>query len=74
MYERRIHLHGNLGNVMCRMRTWLDRHGYEPDVFRYYINVDRVTVHVEFKIEAEANAFAEAFAEAATGLSQHGQF
>jgi len=49
------------------MRTWLDKHGCEPAVFRYHINVDGVTVHVEFKLESEANAFAEAFDEAATG-------
>jgi len=46
---------------MSDMRQWLDRHRYEPDLFKYQVERDGPVVCVEFKYEREALSFAEAF-------------
>ena len=46
---------------MSEMREWLDRHRYEPDLFRYRMERRGALLRVDFKIESEAFAFAEAF-------------
>lgn len=47
---------------MSEMRVWLDRQGYQPDLFQYHTERDGAAVlRVDFKFEKEAFAFAEAF-------------
>ena len=51
----------DLATSMNRMRAWLDKHRFEPDVFRYTFTGDGPVIKVEFKYEVEADAFAEVF-------------
>ncbi len=47
---------------MSEMRVWLDRQGYEPDLFQYHTERDGTArLRVDFKFQKEAFAFAEAF-------------
>ena len=50
-----------LMDAMSEMREWLDRQGYEPDLFQYRMEADGAVLRVDFKFETEAFAFAEAF-------------
>jgi hypothetical protein len=51
-----------LADRMSEMRVWLDRHGFEPDLFQYCTTGPTgVLLRVDFKFEREAFAFAEAF-------------
>ena len=43
------------------MRLWLDHHRFEPDTFRCKKLGVGTVCRVEFKVEAEADAFAKAF-------------
>ena len=52
----------DLASLMLKMREWLDTQRFEPDTFRHTTDREGVTVHVQFKIEGEANAFARVFA------------
>jgi hypothetical protein len=46
---------------MSEMRVWLDRQGYEPNLFQYRTEPAGVLLRVDFKFEREAFAFAEVF-------------
>ena len=50
-----------LAQRMTTMRLWLDHHRFEPDTFRCTNATRKIVCRVEFKVEAEANAFANAF-------------
>jgi hypothetical protein len=43
------------------MRLWIDHHRFEPDTFRSKKVGVEMVCRVEFKVEAEADAFAKAF-------------
>ena len=53
---------------MAQMRTWLDHQRIEPDAFRHSSGGAGVTFRVDFKVEAEADAFARAFGGRLIGL------
>jgi hypothetical protein len=62
LHQTKVVIHANdLGEVMAKMRSWLDDHRYEPDTFRCVIAAKRASVSVEFKVQEEAAAFAEQF-------------
>ena len=42
-----------LSTIMARIREWLDRQRFEPDVFRCSTNEETVTCRVEFKLESD---------------------
>lgn len=44
---------------------WLDRHGYEPEVFHYRMEAEGVLFRLDFTEPREAEAFIQAFGEAA---------
>ncbi len=46
---------------MAAMRVWLDDRRFEPSSFTCLDNSAGVLVHVDFKAEAEAEAFARQF-------------
>jgi len=52
----------DIATAMNAMRTWLDRHRFEPDSFRQSKGGPGTTFRIDFKSEAEATAFAQAFA------------
>jgi nitrous oxide reductase accessory protein NosL len=52
----------DIATAMNAMRTWLDRHRFEPDSFRQSKGGLGTTFRIDFKSEAEATAFAQAFA------------
>ena len=43
-----------LSTIMARIREWLDRQRFEPDVFRCSTNEETVTCRVEFKLESHS--------------------
>jgi hypothetical protein len=51
----------DLADRMSEMRVWLDRQGYEPNLFQYRTEPAGVLLRVDFKFEREAFAFAEVF-------------
>ena len=63
LYNVQVRLEsGELAVRMSEMREWLDRRGFEPEVFEYRrMDVDGVVYRVDFKLASEAAAFAEAF-------------
>jgi hypothetical protein len=62
LYTVRLRLsQDGLIDAMSDMRVWLDRQGYEPDLFQYRMDADGAVLRVDFKFESEALAFAEAF-------------
>ena len=52
---------GVLGDTMAKMRTWLDRMGYDPVGFRLLHARSGAALRVEFTIADQADAFALAF-------------
>ena len=50
-----------LGDTMAQMRTWLDRMGYAPVMFRLGHARRGAVFRVEFAAAAQADAFALAF-------------
>ena len=54
-------VHSALTYLIARMRTWLDQQGSQPKTFRYSFDEPDVVVHVDFAIDADAEAFARAF-------------
>ena len=59
--EIRIPSKDVLPQRMTTMRLWLDHHRFEPDTFCCTNAGGSIVCRVEFKVEAEANAFASAF-------------
>jgi len=43
------------------MRDWLEKHRYEPVVYRYHQNDDTIVVSVDFGVDTQAEAFAKRF-------------
>jgi hypothetical protein len=52
---------GDLADLMCDMRTWLDHNGIEADEFNHCSGTPGVAFRVGFKNQDHAAAFAEAF-------------
>ena len=46
---------------MATMRIWLDHKKWEPELFRFTPDAERVVFEVEFNTEGEASSFADAF-------------
>ena len=53
LYTVRLRLsQDGLIDAMSDMRVWLDRQGYEPDLFQYRMDADGAVLRVDFKFES----------------------
>lgn len=50
-----------LTNILPMMRKWLGNGQDQPAMYRYSLFGAATVLHVDFELEAEANAFAQAF-------------
>jgi hypothetical protein len=50
-----------LAHILATMRKWLASGEAQPATYRYSLFGTATVVHVDFELEAEANAFALAF-------------
>jgi len=51
----------DLGDVLAKMREWLDRRRYQPATFRYTFAARSILCTIDFGREAEAAELARAF-------------
>ena len=51
----------DFSTAIAAMRDWLEKHRYEPVVYRYHQNDDTIVVSVDFGVDVQAEAFAKRF-------------
>lgn len=62
MHAVDIHVRsGELSGKMSEMRSWLDKHRFEPSAFSCHDKSFGTHVSVKFRVAREAEAFAERF-------------
>jgi hypothetical protein len=47
--------------AIATMRDWLEKHRYDPIVYRYHQDDDTIVVSVDFVVDAQAEVFAKRF-------------
>jgi len=51
----------DFSSAIATMRDWLEKHRYEPVVYRYHQEDDTIVVSVDFGVDTQAEAFAKRF-------------